>query len=374
MGHGTTPGLGVDPIIPAQALRTTDLRTDLTGTQNVTVYSLYAFGRDAAAKNSMKAMAMFGGFDYSATDKYPYPYTAMPTVTSHNIVFPLTECDYPTRWDSGCIEWDKDKANYPYNYFEASEGNELKAKLEAALLDMLRRASSGTAASVLASAEGSGANILQAFFFPRRMFTDTEIDWTGEMQNLWYYIDPQIGNSSIREDTVKNNLLDIYSDDIIEYEFDVGLGKTVIRRYTPNSSAQKGAEDYPSPVELDESKNLWEAGIILWQRDLASAPRNIYTTLDGSNLLSFSAAQAASNGTFQSYLQVPGDPATAQNIVNYVHGYDITGYRNRTVTTTYNGTESTNVWKLGDIVSVHPQAQELVCLEFLSPLPVRRIQ
>lgn len=347
-------GLGIDPIIPAQALRTTDLRSDLPGTQDVSVYALYAFGKDATAKNSMKATAMFGGFDYSASDKYPYPYTAMPAATSHNIVFPLTQCDHPTRWDSACVEWDKTKVNYPYNYFEASDGSELKAKLEAAILDMLRRASSGTAASVLASAEGSGANILQAFFFPRRMFTDTEIDWTGEMQNLWYYIDPQIGNSSIREDTAKNNLLDIYSDDIIEYEFDTGLGKTTVRRYAPNESAQKGAEDFPSPVDLDETKNLWEAGIILWQRDLASSPRSIYTTVDGSNMIPFTAAEAQSNATLQSYLQAPDD-RTAQDIVNYVHGHDITGYRNRTVTTTYNGTESTRVWKLGDIVQSTPK-------------------
>jgi type IV pilus assembly protein PilY1 len=354
-GAWDTTGGGVDPIVPAQILRTTDLRSDLPGTQNVSVYSVYAFGNDAQARNSMKATAMFGGFDYSTNDHYPYPYTAMPTESSKDITFPLTQCDYPTRWDSGCVEWDKTKLNDPYNYFEASDGNDLKTRLEAAILDMLRRASSGTAASVLASAEGSGANILQAFFFPRRMFTDTEIDWTGEMQNLWYYIDPQIGNSSIREDTVKNSYLDIYSDDIIEYEFDTGLGKTVVRRYAPNSSAQKGTEDYPSPVELDETKNLWEAGILLWQRDLATAPRTIYTTLNGSTLTPFTAAQAASDATLQAYLQVPGDPATAQNIVNYVHGWDVTGYRNRTVTTTFNGVEGTHVWKLGDIVQSTPK-------------------
>ncbi|MBP1748253.1 MAG: pilY1-2 [Deltaproteobacteria bacterium] len=354
-GAWDNTGGGTDPVIPAQTLRTTDLRPDLTGTQNVTTYAVYAFSKDAAGKNSMKATAMFGGFDYSTTDMYPYPYTAMPTVDSKNIAFPLTQCDHPTRWDNGCVEWDKSKVNYPYNYYDASDGTNLKTTLEAALLDMLRRASSGTAASVLASAEGSGANILQAFFFPKRMFDDAEIDWTGEMQNLWYYIDPQIGNSTIREDTAKNNLLDIYSDDIIEYEFDVGLGKTVVRRYSPNSSAQKGAEDFPSPVDLDQTKNLWEAGIILWQRDLASSPRSIHTSLDGSSMIPFTAAEAASNATLQTYLQVPGDPATAQNIANYVHGYDITGYRNRTVTTTYNGTESTHVWKLGDIVQSTPR-------------------
>lgn len=97
-----------------------------------------------------------------------------------------------------------------------------------------------------------------------------------------------------------------------------------------------------------------EAGIILWQRDLASSPRSIYTTVDGSNMIPFTAAEAQSNATLQSYLQAPDD-RTAQDIVNYVHGHDITGYRNRTVTTTYNGTESTRVWKLGDIVQSTPK-------------------
>ncbi|MDD3846939.1 MAG: hypothetical protein PHC90_11345, partial [Syntrophorhabdaceae bacterium] len=328
---------------------------DLTGSQNVTTYTVYAFGTGTEGKNAMKATAMFGGFDPSSTSSYPYPYTTWPSTDSRYINFPLTQCDYPTRWDAQCVQWDKSKANVPYNYFEADDGNQMATQLENALLDMLRRASSGTAASVLASAEGSGANILQAFFFPKRMFDDAEIDWTGEMQNLWYYIDPQIGNSTIREDTVRNNVLDIFSDDIIEYEFDVGLGKTRVRRYQTNASAQKGTEDNPSPVELDETRNLWEAGIILWARDLATSPRTIYTTVDGTNRIDFSTAEATSNGTLQTYLQATGDPTTAQNIVNYIHGYDIAGYRNRTVTTSYASSTGTHVWKLGDIVSSTPR-------------------
>ncbi len=350
----------VDPIRVARTLRTSDLRSDLTGTQNVTTYAVYAFGDDVSGAASMKGVAMFGGFDWSSTDTWPYPYTAYPS-DSRNVSWPLTQCDTPTRWDTKCVEWDKNKENIPYNYFQADDGNELKGKIEAALSDMLRRASSGTAASVLASAEGSGANILQAFFFPQRMFEQVEITWTGELQNLWYYIDPAIGNSTIREDTSKNSILDIYADDIIEYEYDTGLGKTMVRRYTVNSSAQKGTEDAPSPVDLDETANLWEAGILLWARDLSTSPRTIYTTVDGTNLISFSTTQAASNSTLQTYLQA-SSATEAQNIVNYVHGYDISGYRNRTITTTYNSTSATNVWKLGDIVSSTPKLKSTFAL------------
>jgi type IV pilus assembly protein PilY1 len=66
---------------------------------------------------------------------------------------------------------------------------------------MIRRATSGTAASVLASSEGSGANLFQAVFYPKRMFGNDEIDWIGEIHGLWYYIDPYLQNSTIREDT-----------------------------------------------------------------------------------------------------------------------------------------------------------------------------
>lgn len=341
----------------ANALHINDLRSELTGTQNVNIYTIYAFGDQGdktPGRNAMITTAIFGGFDFSDTDKIPYGFTGLPS-DSRNVVYPLTSCNPAGTWSEQCREWDKNKTGLPYNFYEADEGDTIATSISNALNDMLRRASSGTAASVLASAEGSGANILQAFFFPKRMFDDAEIDWTGEMQNLWYYIDPQIGNSTIREDTAKNNILDIFSDDIIEYEFDVGLGKTVVRRYQPNSAAQKGGEDIPSPVELDEAKNLWEAGILLWSRDLATSPRTIYTTVDGTNLINFDAAQAASNGTLQTYLQAPGDPALAENIVNYIHGHEVTGYRNRTVTTTFGGSTGTHVWKLGDIVSSTPR-------------------
>ncbi|MEN6615662.1 MAG: hypothetical protein ABFD12_03835 [Syntrophorhabdus sp.] len=343
---------GTDPMRVAREMRVNDLRPELDGVQNVTTYGVYAFGIEADGKRAMKTTTMFGGFDFTPTDKFPYPYTTWPATDSRSVTWPIAQCDFPTHWDSSCNEWDKNKANLPYNYFEADDGSELRSKLEAALTDMLRRASSGTAASVLASSEGSGANLLQAFFFPKKQFEDVEIDWTGEMQNLWYYIDPELAASTIREDTAQNNILDIFSDDIVEYVVDSNTEKTVARRYSVTPSHTKGAEDAPSPVQIDEVKNLWEAGSLLWARN---TPRTIYTTVDGVNLINFSEAEASTNSLLQTALQVPGDAATAQKIVRYINGTDITGYRNRTVTMTVNGTPTENVWKLGDIVSSTPR-------------------
>jgi len=350
---------GADPAGAANAIHINDLRSELAGTQNADVYTIYAFGdQDATARlqgrRAMITTAIFGGFDFSATDTVPYGFTGVPA-DSRNVVYPLSACDPAATWSEQCREWDKNKTGLPYNFYEADEGDTIITSISNALNDMLRRSSSGTAASVLASAEGSGANILQALFFPKRKFDNAEIDWTGEMQNLWYYIDPLIASSTIREDTNASRTLDIYSDDIIAFEFDIGLGKTVVRRYQPDASGNAGTEDTPSPVDIDEVKNLWEAGIILWARDITTSPRTIYTTVDGKTLINFSTTEAASNATLQTYLQAPADPATAQNIVNYVHGYDIVGYRGRTVKTSYSGATDTRVWKLGDIVSSTPR-------------------
>ncbi len=92
---------------------------------------------------------------------------------------------------------------------------------------------------------------------------------------------------------------------------------------------------------------------MLWSRNLSTSPRTLYTTTDGISLLSggFSASNAA---TLKNYLQAATN-AEATNIINYVSGTDISGYRPRTVTIPPDTTAK--VWKLGDIVSSTPKVQ-----------------
>jgi type IV pilus assembly protein PilY1 len=85
------------------------------------------------------------------------------------------------------------------------------------------RASSGTAASVLASGEGSGANLIQALFYPKRSIGNNTIEWTGSLQNFWYYIDPFLGNSSIREDTASPGELNLRNDRIMHFRSPASL-------------------------------------------------------------------------------------------------------------------------------------------------------
>jgi type IV pilus assembly protein PilY1 len=103
-------------------------------------------------------------------------------------------------------------------------------------------------------------------------------------------------------------------------------------------------------INVENLASLWDGGVKLWKRTSA---RKILTSV-GSGLIDFSSSSAA---TLRPYLQA-ADNTEATNIINYVNGTDIAGYRSRTVTinatTTDAGTHS-GTWKLGDIIQSTPR-------------------
>jgi len=116
------------------------------------------------------------------------------------------------------VKMDKDGDGLPDNYFPVSNPLQLDSQLEKALNEILARVASGTAASILNNSEGSGANLLQAVFYPKKQFDNsTEANWIGEMQNLWYFIDPFLNKTSIREDTNQDNVLNLKQDYVTKF-------------------------------------------------------------------------------------------------------------------------------------------------------------
>lgn len=320
---------------------TTDLRSStigvnaIDGTQNLTMFFVFAFGKGSTL---LRYAAINGGFEDSNGNNIP---------------------DLQS-------EWDNNSDNEPDTFYEATEGAELETSIDAAFSTMLRRASSGTAASVLASGEGRGANLLQAVFYPRRAFGNDVIGWTGSLQNLWYYVDPLFTYSNIREDTTADEILHLQSDYIIRLYFDTAASppSTKAKRYI-DSNGDGAPNSQTTTVSFESIGNLWEAGKLLWSRDITTTPRKIYTTIDGTSFLAnyFSTTNAS---TLASYLQV-STTTEAENIIKYTHGEDITldanidgvnDYRARTVTI---GAD-THVWKLGDILDSTPKISSWVPL------------
>jgi type IV pilus assembly protein PilY1 len=273
----------------------------------------------------------------------------------------------------------------------ASNAYELQTALSTAFQTIATGASSGTAASVLASGEGSGANLIQALFYPSRTFGSTEIKWTGALQNFWFYLDPMLGNSTIREESDETGPpyhLDLKGDNILHFRFD---GTNTLADLYSDPGGTGVAGPFQSTKCLDETlsgsaacssnpiKYLWEAGKKLYQRTDA---RNVYTTVTGLANSQFLLPDivSSSDTTLISLLQA-ADANEASAIAQYTKGKDLkvcsishkdctsttcgTGegtcqaYRNRTVD--FAGLTG-RTWKLGDIIDSTPKVASSVPL------------
>lgn len=315
--------------------RTHDLRADLDGDQNMMLYTVYAFGQDSNARNLLRDAAKNGGFVDKNGNNLP----------------------------DLAVEWDSNSDGDPDTYFEASNGYLLEAKILAAINDILRRAASGTAVSVLAtSSEGEG-NLVQAYFRP--VITDGLADtkWLGYLQSLW--VDSK---GYLREDTNGNNTLDLGVDKPITYEIDAS-GNTVVNKFsvTVADPYPDLATDIPQKFTLGDILPIWEAGDVLTRT--APADRKIFTSIEGAAPVSLFGGVKFNNDTIalrdfiKPFLGVKDATAwsylgathadRAQNLIHFIRGNDsgfagTSNIRQRAV----NGT----VWRLGDIVNSTPVA------------------
>ncbi|HEU4949155.1 MAG TPA: PilC/PilY family type IV pilus protein, partial [Candidatus Deferrimicrobiaceae bacterium] len=250
-------------------------------------------------------------------------------------------------------------------YFQADDGAGIEQALRNILENILKRATSGTAASVLASGEGSGANLVQAVFYPRRRFFDEVVEWTGTLQNLWYYVDPFIGSASIREDSdnpfplpsTYTPVLNLVTDNTVEFFFDQASGFTMANEFA-NDPATGNKTGTPAVVRFEDVRSIWEAGAFLHSG--AASSRTIFTAIDNAvprTKLNFTDTNAS---TLQSSLTA-SSIAEATSIIRYVRGIDdvdsngVIDYRQRTVPFPANSASDNTTWKLGDIINSTPK-------------------
>lgn len=287
--------------------------------------------------------------------------------------------DQKSEWAQNCTETDISKC-YPDNYYLVVNPLKLELQLERAFSDIVSRVSSGTAASILNNSEGSGASLLQAVFYPKKSFDNgTEANWIGEMQNLWYYLDPFFNKSTVRVDTNGDYSLDLKDDYIAKYHFDNSQSQTVVdlaQDVKGDGSNLIGKGTYfPDDPNV---RSLWKAGRKLWERNVTSAgdPRSIFTVTAASAGSSLSAFK--NDGTFNSNINVISllqatDSVEAGKIIDYTHGIDQAGYRSRKVTilncAQSDGQGCTREWKLGDIINSTPKLESTVELNSYSQNP-----
>jgi len=319
--------------------RTNDLRPDLDGEQNLLLYTVYAMGDDNNARQLLKDAARNGGFEDRNGDGVP----------NGDYTSPLKDR----------LEWDQNGDAIPDTYFEASDGYKLEKELGKAITDILARAASGTAVSVISSATAGEGNLVQAYFRPLVTTGAEDVKWVGFLQSLW--ID-QYGN--MREDSNSDQQLNENIDKIIKFVDDNGEIK--VQRYAVSSDVPYPDMSTATPVDTlltEDISPIWEAGSALAQR--AASDRNIFTFIDQdqngtvaeSEIVNFDTGNASS---LKPYLGVDdsgwdylGSSSVdrVDNLINFIRGENsnFTGdanIRGRSI----NGQD----WKLGDIVHSTP--------------------
>jgi type IV pilus assembly protein PilY1 len=246
-------------------------------------------------------------------------------------------------------EWDEDGDGAPDNYYVANDGYLLEEQLLAAINSILRKVSSGTSVAVLATSATGEGSLFQAYFEPSVIEGTRTLRWLGHLQGLWV---DAMGN--LREDTNNDAALVYAQDKIIKYFLDTDTNETKIEKYSDSDS--DGVADSTTPdaiVSLSDATPIWEAGKALAKRTAAS--RTIYTFKDSNNnglpetgeFIPFTTSNATA---LQPYLRA-SDSTEAQNIISFIRGVQVSGYRDRQLTV--DGVAN-QVWKLGDIVYSTP--------------------
>jgi type IV pilus assembly protein PilY1 len=333
--NGTAPALtdgtiaGLSPAVTGHCLE---------GLQNISVYTFFAFG-NIAGREILMHTAQLGGFEDSNNNNLP---------------------DLVSEWDkvvnaTGAPGTD----GIPDNYFESSNVDDLQDRLMATITAILRKSSSGTAISVLATSATGEGSVYQAYFYTSTVGQGgANVKWTGYAQGL--FID-HIGN--FREDTDQDGKLVYENDYIVKTRYDnvpssPTFGKVLVDKYgDPNGD---GAADSTTPtipgLELRDIRPFWEGGKQL--ADLASSARNLLTWVDSDNDGLVDAGEqmqfsTANSGTLGQYLRAGAAPYTANNIINFVRGDEIAGLRQRMLEVPI-GSGTYKVWKLGDPIHSTP--------------------
>lgn len=319
------------------------LGKDLAGTQNLTIYTFYAFGQPIG-REILQTTARAGGFEDRNGNNLP---------------------DLPEEWDR--VNNDTGAAlpdGIPDTYFESGDADRLRDRMMAAIGSILQRSASGTAVSVLAtSSTGEGA-LYQAHFYPSTFEGLDEIKWLGYLQGL--FLD-SFGN--LREDTDGDGRLVLQNDNIIKTRLDPNTNEVKVDRYRDNNGDGKADPtidtngdsilDTATPFEtvgLREVKPIWEAGKQLALTD--SSTRKILTWVDSDNdkvvdtgeQIEFTGSNAA---TLSPYLRAGAAPYTATNLISFIRGDQVSGLRNRQIQVPP-GSGTLKVWKLGDVVHSTP--------------------
>ncbi|MBV6468526.1 MAG: hypothetical protein NBKEAIPA_00392 [Nitrospirae bacterium] len=319
----------------------------LPGTQSLTVYSFFAFG-NINGRGILAQTARLGAFEDSNGDGIPQ----------------TNEWDRENNYTGAAVP-----DGIPDAYFESSNVDDLQDKLLATIASILRRSSSGSSVSVLATASTGEGALYQSYFYPSTIEPSTlsDVKWTGYTQAL--FIDT-FGNT--REDTNQDGRQDYKVDKIIKTRFDTVSNSVKVDKYVdsdgdgmPNDQNGDGqitvADCNPCGQLLSDILPIWEAGKQLALKD--SSTRTILTWVDSDHDGFVDAGEqipftTANEAVLRPYLRAASS-AEGTKIINFVRGCEPATCAEQATTRDRRlqvpaGSSALKVWKLGDIIHSTP--------------------
>lgn len=364
----------VDPVVPAYWLHKKGFTNQATGISS-RVEAIYGIGLflGGTGKIALKNVSMYGAFDINHGN-WPDSLSGYPQGTCY-----MDDCSNYTGSNgkgSGCTnlppsspDWDKDGNGDPDTFYSASDANQIKQSILNAILDILRRASSGSTVATLAGRSSVSQVVVQPYFLPSYVRPDgTQVSWLGFLKGFW--VDAK---QNLREDTNLNKVLNLAVDMIFQLFFDESQNQTVaamISNIDACTVSQQKSINNIAPV--------FDSGCYL--ANTSPDDRKIYYNKDGT-LTSLTTDQASyfseiwkvcsndpsvlctNNGDCQGGDCVSAD---ASCIIKYLRGEDSPSgcssydYVKRTRTVDVSdfcsafGMTGNMVWKLGDIISSSP--------------------
>ena len=203
-------------------------------------------------------------------------------------------------------EWDKDKDGVPDTYYYVTNPLRLEEQLNKSFADILNRASSGTAASVISNTRSGEGAIYQSVFYPSKTDSTSNantVNWVGQVHAL---LMDAYGN--MREDTNANDRLDVVGPDL--------NGDGDVLHEDINMNCVLDTEDTNHDGNLDPGEDLNGNGKLDTE------------DLDGDGVLDVE----SSSGACVPSTSVAADPFLSQldAVVEYVNGkavryYDVNG-------------------------------------------------
>lgn len=244
-----------------------------------------------------------------------------------------------------------------------SDGAALTDSLTQIFNDIINSRAAGNAGAAVAdSVNGVGAAYMSWY---QPSLTDinattgisSTVHWIGGLYGLFIGPYGYLREDSNGADASGNHPLAGYqTDKIVTFTYDKTTGQTMVVREdsTSNTIPQNLTKEAPAP--LSSLKTIWNAedplaalSNVTTNRtnytDKADTGRYIFTSIDGSTM-PFTTA-ALDTGNDWRYLGVSTQSA-ANNIINYIRGEEISGFRNRSIDYQHTGTNL--VWRLGDII------------------------